>query len=162
MNRTTLSIASVVVLAGTAFMLWPSDERAVRRRLNAVAAALSVPIRDSEIGRVSRVAELRKYLSEDIRLRNGAQEIASRDALLGFLVTFTPPPGGFTVELVDTHVRIAADGLTAQVDTDVKISSHDASGMPTVDAREATVAVAKQQGEWMVTGAETKETLQRP
>jgi hypothetical protein len=162
MNRTVLLIASLAVLAGMAFLLWPSDERVVRRRLNAVARTLTVPANDSKLGRVSRAAQLRHYLADDIRLRNGAQEIASRDALLGFLVAMTPPPGGFSVDFVDTHVTVATDGQTARVDTDVKITSHDTGGRPTVDAREATFEVAKREGEWVITAAETKETLRRP
>jgi len=161
-NRTVLLGASLMVLAAMAFLLWPNDERVVRRRLNAVARTLTVPANDSELGRVSRAAQLRHYLAEDIRLRNGAQEIVSRDALLGFLVVFTPPPGGYTVNFVDTHVTVAADGQTARADTDVKITSRDTSGKPAVDAREVTVEVAKRQGEWVITAAQTKETLRRP
>jgi hypothetical protein len=161
MSRNAIAIASVV-LAGLAFRFWPSDERFIRRRLNAVAGTLTVPENDSELGRVSRVAELRKYVAEDVRLRSGGQEIVSRDVLLAFLVAFTPPPGGFSVELLDTQVTVAADGLTAQVYTDVKITSHDTTGAPTIDAREATIVVAKREGEWLITGAETKETLRRP
>jgi hypothetical protein len=161
MSRTALVIASLIAVVAIAYELWPTDERAIRRRLNAVATTISVPAGESQLARIARVGTLRSYLADDIHLRNGTQEITSRDGLLAFVASFTPT-ADFTVELLDTHIALDADRQTAQVYTDVKMTSRDTSGAPTVDAREAAVSMANRQGEWVVTAAETRETLRRP
>lgn len=160
-----VSLVSFVVIGFFVYHWWPSPERAVKNRLGELATTLSVPANDGDLGRVTRVAELRHYFAEDVHVRASASgpEITSRDALLGLLGGWTPPPGGWTIEFVDVQVTLGQESATAQVYLTAKVSGHDArTGAAILDAREANLAMAKQNGDWVVTSVEATDTLQRP
>lgn len=160
-----VSLVLLVMIAFGVYYWWPSPERAIKNRLGELAGALSVPANDGDLGRVTRVAKLRHYFAEDVRVRAGASgpEITSRDALLGIMGGWTPPPGGWTVEFVDVHVALGQESTTAQVHLTAKVSGHDPrTSEPTLDAREATLTMAKRDGDWVVATVEATETLQRP
>jgi len=143
--------------------LWLNgDERAIRRRLDDIAASVSVPAHDSDFGRLARIAQLRHDVSEDVRIGDGEHEVASRELVLAALSRWTPPPGGAAVEFVDVHVTVAPDHAAATSHLTAKVTTRErAEGAPTVDAREMTVGFRKIAGEWMVSDARTVETLQR-
>lgn len=163
MGRITfVSIVSFVAIGLLLYLWWPSEERAIERRLNELAEIVSLPETESELGRVTRVAGVRGYLADDLRIQNGPQEV-SRDAILAIVGRFTPPPGGILVEFVDAQVMLAPDSTTADVYLTVKITTRDRrTGEPTLDAREANVGMAKRNGDWVVTSAATAETLRHP
>ena len=152
-----------VVLAWAGYSWRSSDERVIRSRLADVAATLSSPARDTDVGHLARIARLRGYLAEDIHIRAGtAQEMASRDAVLALAARWILPPGGLTVEFVDVQVTLEPGGAGARVYLTAKLSGRDPrTGEPTVDAREANVNLAKRRGDWVITSVETVETLQR-
>src|SRR2546428_4949366 len=104
-KRTVAFVVAGVLIGFFAYQWWTSPERAVKSRLRALAATLSVPAHDGDLGRVTRLTQLRHYFADEVRLRAGASgpEIASRDALLGMIGAFTPPPGGWTIEFVDVQ-----------------------------------------------------------
>ena len=111
---------------------------------------------------VGRIVQLRNLFAPDVHIRFGAEEIVSRDALLALLSRWQPPSAGFTIEFVDVTVTLE-DESTARVGLTAKISNRDAqTGDPIIDAREATLAMKKLDGEWVVAGVEGTETLQRP
>src|SRR5436190_11816809 len=92
-NGSIYVAAVFAVLAGYfTYQWWFNPSRAVKRRLGEVAAALSVPPEEAEVGRIGRLAQLRKYLASDIRVRvaDPPQEIAPRDAVLALVATFRP------------------------------------------------------------------------
>jgi hypothetical protein len=164
-----------VVCVGAAYFWWPSEERAVRNRLRALAEALSVPAQDTDITRVTRLAQLRRYFADDVEIRRGTSDpqSISRDAVLGAVASWQPAPGGVTIEFVDVQVTLGSDKTSATVYLTAKISAHEArggegtgepSGEPktSIDAREAHVGMVKRNGEWVVASVESDETLQRP
>lgn len=163
MGRTAfVSIVSFVAIGLLLYLWWPSEERAIERRLNELAEIVSLPETESELGRVTRVARVGGYLADDLRVQNGPQEV-SRDAILAIVGRFRPPPGGILVEFVDAQVMLEPDSTTADVYLTVKITTRDTrTGEPTLDAREANVGMAKRNGDWVVTSAATAETLRHP
>ncbi|HZR24227.1 MAG TPA: hypothetical protein VFA59_11605 [Vicinamibacterales bacterium] len=166
MKSTGTAAASVLFGALIAFFVytwWFNPTREVQRRLNDIATTLSVADNEPPLTRVARAAQLKKYLAEDIRLKSGTNELTSRDAIVGAVAAFTPPPGGWNVQFVDVQVRVNHDtGVDADAYMTVEINGRDQrTGQPTVDGREAAVTMKKVNGEWVVATAETKETLQR-
>jgi len=139
------------------YQWWFNPARAAKQRLGEVAFALSVPEHESEVARIGRLAQLRKYLAEDLRLKIGAEEIRSRDAALGIAAGWTPPAGSGDVHFADVQLFIESD-TAAHASLAVELASLDKeSGHSTVDSRDASVSMARKNGEWVITAAESKE-----
>ena len=157
------SLACLAVLAFFAYQWYFSDERAIRSRLSELAATLSIPADAGDIARVTRLAGLRKFFTDDVHVRFGGQEVTSRDSLLALLGQWAPAPGGVTVEFVDVQVTVNDEGASAHVYLTAKMTGHDArTGEPTLDAREANVTMDKRDGDWALSGVESEATLQKP
>jgi hypothetical protein len=146
------------------YQWWLNPSRAVKRRLGEVAAALSVPAQEAEVGRIARVAQLRKYLAPDIRVRAGepAQDIASRDMVLALVGSFRPAADTFDVRFTDTQVFVDAAAAAHAYMTVEVITPDRQSGQPTIDSRNASVDLAKVDREWVITTAELKPSPTRP
>jgi hypothetical protein len=93
------SIYVALVIAALAgyftYQWWFNPTRAIKRRLGEVAAALSVPAPDSDIARIERLAQLRSFLADDVRVEvRGEQPIETRDAVLAIVGGFRPAAAG--------------------------------------------------------------------
>jgi hypothetical protein len=139
------------------YQWWFNPARAAKQRLGEVAFALSVPENESDVARIGRLAQLRKYLDEDLRLKVGAEDIRSRDAALGIAAGWKPPAGSGDVHFADVQLFIESD-TAAHAYLAVELASLDKeSGHSTVDSRDASVSMARKNGEWVITAAESKE-----
>jgi hypothetical protein len=159
--KTNGSVYVAVVFAALigyfGYQWWLNPARAVKQRLGEVAAALSVPEGETEIAHVARLAQLRRYLADDLRIRAGAQEISSRETALAIAAGWRPEPGSGDVHFADVQVFIESD-TAAHAYLAVELTSIDKpTGQPTVDSRDASVSLARRDGEWVITAAESKE-----
>src|SRR5262245_53228753 len=135
-----------------------NPSRAVKRRLGEVAAALSAPKDEAEVNRIARLAQLRKFLAPDIRVKivESAQDVTPRDTVLALVAAFRPGTNGFDVRFTDTQVFVDSD-TAAHAYMEVEVLTPDPqSGQPTIDSRTASVDLGKVDGEWLVTIAEVK------
>jgi hypothetical protein len=160
-NGSRYVVVVLAVLFGYfGYQWWWNPARAVKRQLGELAARLSVPASETDLARVTRVAQLRRYFAPDVRVQFGAEgpEITSRDALLAAVSMMRPPSGGWDVQFVDVQIKMDS-GLASRAYLIVELKGRDArTGEPTVDAREASVAMAKQNDDWVITTAESRET----
>jgi hypothetical protein len=159
-----VSVVFAVLIAYLGYQWWFNPARAVKRRLGELAATLSVPAADSDVNRLTRVAQLRDFLAEDIHIRAGSAgpEITSRDVVLAALASSPPSPGGRDVQFVDVQITVDSN-TTARAYLTVEVTSPDRQTQrPTVDTREASVVLAKRNGAWVITDAESKESPARP
>ena len=152
-----IALALAVLLIGAAlFKWWPSDVRDVRRQIDALADAITVPSTDIDSARVARLIELRSYFAPDAHLRLGADELPSRDALMALVDQWTPPPGGVYVEFADETIAVPGDG-TAHVTLTAKVTSRATmTSEPTTDERGAKIDLAKRNGDWLITSVEAQ------
>ena len=140
-----------------AYQWWFNPARAAKHRLGEVAAVLSVPANETDIARIGRLAQLRKYLDDDLRLRIGADEIRSRDTAVAIAAGWRPKAGSGDVHFADVQLFIESD-TAAHAYLAVELTSLDSeSGHATVDSRDASVSMARKNGEWVITAAESKE-----
>jgi hypothetical protein len=158
-----VAIVVALLVGYFSYQWWFNPARAVKRRLGDVAAVLSIPAEDTDIGRVTRVAQLRRYLADDIHVRAGAsaQAVTSRDVVLGIVAAFIPPPGGWDVGFADVQVTVESES-TARADLSIEITTRTPQGQPSMDAQDAAVVLAKRDGEWVITSAATKLPPVRP
>ena len=158
-------VALVVAALGGYFTYqwWFNPARAIKLRLGQVAAALSVPALDSEIARLERLADLRKYLASDVRVDiAGTPLMTTREAVLGTIANLPPATGGIDVQFVDAQVTVdSVDQGRAYLT--VRVATPDRqTGERTIDSREATLTLGRRGGEWVVTSAESKLAPTRP
>ena len=144
------------------YQWWFNPTRVVKKRLGEVAEALSVPADDKDLGRVTRIAQLRHYLADDIHVHVGAApELTSRDTVLGAVGAFTAPSGGWDVAFADVQI-VMESPATAHAFVSVEITTRDPQGQPAMDSRDASINLARRDGEWVITKAESKELPGRP
>ena len=158
-------IAGAVIMGYLGYQLWFNPARAVKRRLGEVAAALSIPANDTALGRVTRLARLRRYLAGDLRVRDEVtgRDLTSRDDVLAIVAKWTPPPPGvWDVAFVD--VQITVDSATeARSLLTVEVADHDRlTGDQPIDTRDAAVTLSKRDSEWVITTVEAKANLSTP
>src|SRR5262249_38761839 len=135
-----------------------------KRQLGQLATTLSAPAGEAEVARVARLAQLRRYLADDIHLTlgRGDVEITSRDALLGAVVAMRPPASGWDVQFVDVQVMVDSE-TEARAFMTVEVRSEDAvTSERSLDAREARVTLANRDGDWVITTAESPQPATRP
>jgi hypothetical protein len=164
-NGTNYVLAVFALLAAYfVYVWWFSPTRAVKRQLGRLAATLSVPPGEAEIPRVARLAQLRRYLAADVHivLGKGDVDIPSRDALLAAVAVMRPPASGWDVQFVDVQVTVDSE-VEARAYMTVEVRSEDPrTGERSLDAREARLTLVNQDGEWMITTAESPQSLTRP
>ena len=139
------------------YQWWFNPARAVKQRIGQVADALSVAEGEADMARIARLARLRSYLADDLRVKAGAQEITSRDAAVALAAGWRPEAGSGEVNFADVQVFIESE-TAAHAYLAVELTSlNRESGHATVDARDASVGLQKRNGEWVITTAESKE-----
>lgn len=152
---------SVVLAALAAYFVyqwWFNPNRMVKARLGDIAAALSVPPDEAELGRVTRLAQLRKLVTDDVHVSIGRQgpDLKSRDAVMAAVGAFMPPPG-WNVDFVNADVLVNADD-TARAFVTADVTSRDPqTGKQTLDSREVTFSFVRLEGAWLVREAEVKD-----
>ncbi len=152
-----VAIVVAVLFGYFGYQWWLNPSRAVKHRLGEVAAALSVPEHEQDIARIARLAQLRRYLADDVRIHAGSEDIRSRDTAVALVAGWTPQPGSGDVHFADVQVFLESD-TAAHAYLAVELTNTDReSGLATVDARDASVSLGKQNGEWVITAAESKE-----
>ena len=141
------------------YQWWFNPNRMIKVRLGDIAAALSVPADEADLGRLTRLAQLRKIATTDVHVRIGKSgpDLASRDAVLGALGAWATPPGGRNVDFVDVDVRVNSDG-TARAFVTAEMTTHEPQSVrQTLDSRDVTFSFVRQDGEWRVSEVEMKD-----
>jgi len=158
-----VTVVFALLFSYFAYQWWFNPSRAVKRRLGEVAATLSMPANEPQMATVARLGKLRGFLAANVRLREGAtgRELTSRDEALALAALWRPSPNGWDVHFADLRITLDSD-TAARVYMTVEVTTPSPQGQPTVDARDATVALLRQAGEWIVTEAEAKEPPRLP
>jgi len=158
-----VSVVFAVLVAYFSYQWWFNPHRVVKQRLGALAAALTVPAGETALGRVGRLAQLRRYLADDIHVRaaRSGPELSSRDAVMSVAAGWMPP-GGANVDFGDVDVKVDADSAArAYVTADV--TTHDSrTGEQTLDSREVQLSLALRDREWVVSEVDVKDLPQPP
>lgn len=142
---------------------WPSDERAIRRRLDRLAAAFNEPAPEG-LGTVTRATEIGSYFTDDVTIDLGAGStpIQGRETVIGIAARLQPRAGGYTLDLDGVTVDvIEEDGLASVNLVAILSGRHEATGDRTTDARELRLGMTKADGEWRIARVTALDTLRR-
>lgn len=162
--RRLMILALAAVAIYIAWTMWPSEEGRIRKRLGALAAAVSTGTAEHEtqMSRLARVARLRQFLAPDLYVDVGEpyEPIEGRDVLLGMVARAALPPRDVSVRFVDVQVTLQADGSQATAYLTAEASSRTAEGAREIDARELQLTLRKSDREWVVSRVDLLRTLQ--
>ena len=153
MNRRSVAVAVALAAAIAGYLYWASDERQIRRLLDAVADAVTQHEGEGGVAGLAEVAGLSRSLAPDatfepgapFRPLAGAQDIVSTAGRLRAVMA--------TVELTFADVQVAVDGGTASVRATARLALRDRNGDDTVETRDALMALEKRQSGWVITTA---------
>ena len=153
-----VAVVFAVLVGYFGYQWWFNPSRVVKHRLGEIAAVLSVPPDESDVSRVARIAQLRRYLADDIHIQAGAKaDIASRETALAAAASWRPAEGSGDVHFADVQVFIESD-TAAHAYLSIELTNVDReSGQKVIDARDASVDLAKRDGEWQITKVESKD-----
>jgi ketosteroid isomerase-like protein len=158
MTRKVAIGLSVVVAAAALFFLWPSEERRVRERLEALAEAVSMPATETDLERLARAQRVRGWMREDVRVVFEQAEwppIEGRDALAAVVARrWGPASARVKVDLEDLTISLAPDGASAVARFKARVVSLEQPDEPaTLDGRMVSVSLQRAEGEWVVASA---------
>jgi len=161
--KTNGSIYVAIVFAALTgyfvYQWWFNPNRMVKARLGDIAAALSIPADEAELGRITRLAQLRKLATADVHVRvgNDGPDLTSRDAVLAAVGALTAPPGGRNVDFVDADVLVNS-GQTARAYVTADVTTRNpGTGQQTLDSRDVVFSFVNDGGDWLVSEAEVKD-----
>jgi len=161
--KTNGSVYVAVVLAALTgdfvYQWWFNPNRMVKARLGEIAEALSIPADEAELGRVTRLAQLRKLATADVHVRIGTAglDLTSRDAVLAAMGAFAAPPGGWNVDFVDADVLVNSE-QTARAYVTADVTTRDpGTGQQTLDSRDVVFSFVNDGGDWLVSEADVKD-----
>jgi len=148
----------VAVAAAALFFLWPSEERQVRKRLEALAESAGVPAGETDLARLARARRIRAGLRQDVRIvfeEAAWPAIDGRDAVAALIARPWPQSSkGLRVELDDLVIELGGDRTTADARFKARILSPDPAAEPIVlDGRMVSATLLRVDGEWLVVSA---------
>jgi hypothetical protein len=158
-------IALLVVAVLAILIVWrtwgSSDERAIRQRLDALAAAINTTAGEG-LAAIGHAAELADFFTDDVvvDLGKGASPIVGRATLVGMASRLQRRTAAFRLRFDDVGVRLGADSTTADVALTASfVQRGGGTGGDSMDAREFALTVTNQAGVWRIARVAAVDTL---
>ena len=161
-SRAAIAGVLVALVAWGVWTWFPSEERQVRRQLDALAEIVTSMGGESTMVRMAQAASLRKYFADDITVDLGGSygQVVGRDALMALVARAPLPTSDVRIEFVDVRVTVSSGSDEATTYMTAKLTWRDqASGSETVDAREVEMALKKGTDGWRIHRVQALPTL---
>ena len=165
--KTVRRIVGLLILLGLGWLGWqhffPNEEHRVRRMLEGLAEAVSIPANKSVIGTAVAVDKLLGYLTPNIEVAvdlpgEGRHTFAGRDEIREAALVAHRNLSGLKVQFLDVNAALATDKQTATVELTVKATQ---SGAKEFSVQEMKLFLRKEDQQWRVSRAETVKVLRQ-
>jgi hypothetical protein len=156
--------ALVVVIAGAIGaviglgypVLFPSEERRIRKQLDELVEMVNSPPADG-MAALARTAKIGNAFTTDVRIDFGdAPPVQGREAIMGIASRLQDRIRTVNVALQDVDVAVNSERTSADIDLTVVVKSDDDT-----DAREFQVQMVKPDDRWLIAGAVAVKVLQK-
>ena len=163
--KRAIQIGLAVAVIGLAFWLWtllfPSPEKVIRSRLNALAKAISFKSGTGAIAKAYNAEKVSEFFTADVDVEvnlAGFEPISlhGRDEILQIATAAGSRLTSLKVEFPDMNITFGADGTTAKVNLTGKAII---PGERDVSAQEFDFQLKKVDGKWLIYHVETVRTL---
>jgi hypothetical protein len=155
-------VALAVVIAAAAVyavqQMFPSEERRIRRQLDAIADDASSLTAD--LSGVATAARLSTYFTDDVTIDpgGGIQPVRGRETIMGLART-VQGRGTTRIEVKDADITVAPEQTTAAVTLTVAITREAGSSKESFDARELALTMVKRDSVWLISHVTAVDTL---
>jgi hypothetical protein len=158
----------LVVLAGLIALgvwgwqtLFPGPEQVIRKRLAAVARAVSISPGQGMVPKAASLATLRTFFTDDVEVRVDIPgqrwpALSNRDELMEVAATVKARWRELKAEVVDADVALTSGGQSAIVHLTAKV---DIPGQNMPEVQSLRVGLKKIDGEWLINRVETEKAL---
>ena len=163
--KRAIQIGLAAAVIGLAFWLWtllfPSPEKVIRSRLNALAKAISFKSGTGAIAKAYNAEKVSEFFAPDVEVEvnlAGFEPISlhGRDEILQIATAAGSRLTSLKVEFPDMNITFGADGLTAKVNLTGKAI---VPGERDISAQEFNFQLRKVDGKWLIYKVETVRTL---
>lgn len=158
-------VVLILALIAAAFWLWtvlfPSPERAIRSRLNALAKAISFDSRGGLLAQAYNAQKVGEFFTTDVDVEvdvTGYEPMSfrGRDDVLQAAAGARTRLSALKVEFPDMNITLDADKQGAKVNLTAKATT---PGERDISAQEFNFYMKKVNGKWMIYRVETVKTL---
>lgn len=146
-----VSLVGAVSVMALGWWWYPTDARRIRAACHDLAQRVSVPPREADVTRVSRLAGLARHFAPDIDVEVEGMEaqIEGRDQVAALAARLSASPLGITVTLDDLEVTIGEDRQSAEARALATAREPDPRGGPDiVEQRLLTLRWSKGEAGW--------------
>jgi hypothetical protein len=161
-------VGQVVLVAAAialGFWLWnhffPSPEKVIRSRLQALAETVSFKAGEGNISKIYNFQKLPDYFTPDVTVIAEVRgypsiSVDGRDDLVQVMMATRQTLSWLNVQLVDINVTLSEDKQTAVANFTAKAT---ASNQPDLFVQEFNFMLRKVDGRWLIYRIETVKTL---
>ena len=141
-----------MVVAGSAYLYWASDERRIARLLDDVTEAVSQAEGEGGVAGLAEITSLAPHLAKEIAIDvtppesgqlRGAQDVVS---MVGRLRAVFPV---VQLTLIGPQITVAPD-RTAHVTGSATLVMRNKAGEETAETRQVTISLQEQDGRWVI------------
>lgn len=154
-----VALTALALAAGYLWLAPSAEERAIRGRLEDLAATFNAGSTDG-LGALTHAARLGGFFTEDIvvELGRASMPIEGRETLMGMAARLQPRTAEFSVAFQDVTIEVLGEAH-ADVSLTAVIRHSTATPRETIDAREFAVQLRKVGRLWHVSRAAAIDTL---
>ena len=158
-----LLILALLVAAGIWLypILFPSEEKVIRKRLKELEQLLSTSSKESPIAKLGNAAKIGTYFSPDVQISfdlpgEGHFEVNGSDEIIALATRVRELPGGVQVQFLDVTVTVNPDKESG---TAVLTGRAEQGGNRDFHVQELKFTLKKINGEWRIIKVEAVKTL---
>jgi hypothetical protein len=145
------------------FILFPSPEKVIRKRLTELARTASSSSNESDLARLAAARSVAGFFSTNVELAVELPELArysfmDRDEIMQAALMARSKIGGLSVKFPDINIAVAPDKQSAVADLTVQAN---VSGERDPFVQQMKFTFRKIDGEWLIVRVETVRTLSR-
>ena len=163
MPQSTVARIALALLIGAAGVyavqrIFPSEERRIRRQLEAIADAANALTPD--LSGAATAARLTTYFTEDVTIDpgGGIEPVRGRETILAIART-VHSRGEAQVDITDADVTLAPDRASAAVTATVTLTRDAGTSNETREARELALTMVKRDSVWLISHVTAGDAL---
>ncbi len=149
-----LAVLAVIAVVAYVIVTWPSDEEAIRSRLDGVVATLRVDaLANDRALRAARVENAFPHLfvvNAVAKIPEAGTSIANREELTAVAIAASEPYTRIEPQLQDVKISVQPGKVRAEAKVIASVTLRKRTEPSRTERRAVTLALEKEDGEWKI------------